>query len=111
MALVDILETPSDYVFRVDVPGFHGKDLKVRVDPETLVIAIKGERRQKKSANERLIWRERVHGSFTREFQLPSDADVEHATAACVDGILTVSVKKLPQPEPKVIDVKVKSRL
>ncbi|CAI5459500.1 unnamed protein product [Closterium sp. Yama58-4] len=115
MAPLDIVETPSEYIFRVDVPGFQGKDLRVRINPETLVISFKGERRQEKSANERLIWRERVHGSFTREFQLPSDADVERVTAACVDGILTISVKKLPpQPEhkrDKTIDVKVKSRL
>ena len=33
---------------------------------------------------------------FARKFVLPSDANVEGISASCVDGVLTVTVPRIP---------------
>ncbi|KAF2572911.1 hypothetical protein F2Q70_00006263 [Brassica cretica] len=40
-------------------------------------------------------------GKFMRKFQLPENADLEKISASCNDGVLKVTVGKLPPPEPK----------
>lgn len=44
---------------------------------------------------------ERSPVKLMRKFTLPSDAKADGITAACVDGVLTVTVPKLPPPEPE----------
>ncbi|VAH73573.1 unnamed protein product [Triticum turgidum subsp. durum] len=44
---------------------------------------------------------ERRMGKLMRKFVLPENADMEKISAVCRDGVLTVSVEKLPPPEPK----------
>ncbi|VAH73574.1 unnamed protein product [Triticum turgidum subsp. durum] len=44
---------------------------------------------------------ERRMGKLMRKFVLPENADMEKVSAVCRDGVLTVSVEKLPPPEPK----------
>ncbi len=43
---------------------------------------------------------ERSAGNFMRKFTLPANADKEGISAACHDGVLTVTVPKIPRPEP-----------
>jgi HSP20 family protein len=40
-------------------------------------------------------------GKLMRKFVLPENADMEKISAVSRDGVLTVSVEKLPPPEPK----------
>ncbi|KAF5823170.1 putative small heat shock protein HSP20 [Helianthus annuus] len=38
---------------------------------------------------------------FMRKFPLPENANTDKISAVCQDGVLTVTVEKLPPPEPK----------
>ncbi|KAM0026267.1 putative small heat shock protein HSP20 [Helianthus debilis subsp. tardiflorus] len=38
---------------------------------------------------------------FMRKFRLPENANTHKISAVCQDGVLTVTVEKLPPPEPK----------
>ena len=45
-----------------------------------------------------------------RKFALPENANTDKISAVCQDGVLTVTVEKLPPPEPKkpkTIEVKI----
>lgn len=44
---------------------------------------------------------ERSPVKLMRKFTLPSDAKADSITANCVDGVLTVTVPKVPPPEPE----------
>ncbi len=43
--------------------------------------------------------------SIDRRYRLPRDADVEKATAAHVDGVLTITLPKKAAPKPKSIAI------
>ena len=53
---------------------------------------------------------ERRVGKLMRKFVLPENANTDAISAVCQDGVLSVTVQKLPPPEPKkprTIQVKV----
>ena len=98
----DVIEHPSSYVFVVDMPGIKGEDIKVQVENEN-VLVVRGERQRENKENEgvKYVRMERRMGKFMRKFQLPENADLEKISAVCHDGVLKVTVQKLPPPEPK----------
>ncbi|RCV24998.1 hypothetical protein SETIT_5G131300v2 [Setaria italica] len=105
----DVKELPSSYAFVVDMPGLGTGDIKVQVEDER-VLVISGERRREEREDAKYLRMERRMGKFMRKFVLPDNADMDKISAVCKDGVLTVTVEKLPPPEPKkpkTIEVKV----
>ena len=105
----DVKELPGAYVFVVDMPGLGTGDIKVQVEDER-VLVISGERRREEREDAKYLRMERRMGKFMRKFVLPDNADMDKISAVCRDGVLTVTVEKLPPPEPKkpkTIEVKV----
>uniref|UniRef100_A0A0D3AIP6 SHSP domain-containing protein n=1 Tax=Brassica oleracea var. oleracea TaxID=109376 RepID=A0A0D3AIP6_BRAOL len=98
----DVIEHPNAYVFVVDMPGIKGEEIKVQVENEN-VLVVSGERQRenKESEGVKYVRMERRIGKFMRKFQLPENADLEKISAVCNDGVLKVTVEKLPPPEPK----------
>ena len=107
----DIKEYPNSYVFVIDMPGLKSGDIKVQVENDN-VLSISGERKreEKEDPDARYVRMERRVGKFMRKFTLPDNADFDKISAVCQDGVLTVTVPKLPPPEPKkpkTIEVKI----
>ncbi|XP_077250080.1 17.1 kDa class II heat shock protein-like [Tasmannia lanceolata] len=107
----DVKEYPKSYVFIIDMPGLKSGDIKVQVEDEN-VLVISGERRRVDEEKEgaKYVRMERRVGNFMRKFVLPENASTNAISAVCQDGVLTVTVDKLPPPEPKkpkTIEVKI----
>jgi HSP20 family protein len=105
----DIKEYPNSYVFVVDMPGLKSDDIKVQVEDGN-VLLISGERKREEKEGEKYVRMERRIGKFMRKFVLPENADTDKVSAVCQDGVLTVTVEKVPPPEPKkpkTIEVKI----
>lgn len=107
----DVVEFPNSYVFIVDMPGIKGSEIKVQVDDNN-VLVVSGERKRdgKEKDGVKYVRMERRLGKFMRKFPLPDNANLDKISAVCQDGVLTVTVEKLPPPEPKTaktIEVKV----
>ncbi|XP_010519835.1 PREDICTED: 17.6 kDa class II heat shock protein-like [Tarenaya hassleriana] len=107
----DVIEHQNAYAFVVDMPGIKPEDVKVQVENEN-VLVVSGERqrekkeekekeKEKKESGVKYLRMERRMGKFLRKFQLPENANLEKITAVCNDGVLKVTVEKLPPPEPK----------
>ncbi|PWA59927.1 cytosolic class II low molecular weight heat shock protein [Artemisia annua] len=88
----DVKEYPNAYVFIVDMPGLKSGGIKVQVEDDNVLEEKEGVKH---------VRMERRIGKFMRKFSLPENANIEKISAVCQDGVLTVTVEKLPPPEPK----------
>ncbi|KAK2980101.1 hypothetical protein RJ640_019524 [Escallonia rubra] len=106
----DVKEYQNSYVFVIDMPGLKSGEIQVQVEDDN-VLVISGERkRDEEKEGVKYVRMERRIGKFMRKFVLPENANTEAISALCQDGVLTVTVQKLPPPEPKkakTIEVKV----
>ena len=69
-------------------------------------ITISGQRREeKRTENERYYAFERSYGNFSRSFTLPEGVNQEDVQAELRDGVLTVTVAKKPEVQPKRISL------
>jgi HSP20 family protein len=106
----DVKENPNSYVFVIDMPGLKSGDIKVQVEDDN-VLVISGERkREEEKEGVKYLRMERRVGKFMRKFVLPENANTDAVSAVCQDGVLSVTVDKLPPPQPKkprTIEVKV----
>lgn len=90
---VDILETDQNYIIKADMPGVDQESLSVKVDGDLLTI--QGRRRHDGfDENTHMHRLERLHGSFSRSFSLPTDVEDDSVAATYKDGELTVSLAK-----------------
>lgn len=99
---VDAREDEDRYVIEVELPGYSEKDVNIEVKDRVLTIQSLDERDE--SEAESTIVRRRVR-PFTRQFTLPKHADVEQIEAAFVNGVLVVTIHKLPEVAPRKISV------
>jgi HSP20 family protein len=101
---VDILEEDDRYLLSADIPGVDREDMKITL--EDGVLTIKGERKSEAEVSEQgYRRRERIHGTFVRQFNLPDTVDTANISASAKDGVLKIAIPKQEKPEPKRINV------
>jgi HSP20 family protein len=95
---VDIYETDSGVVIKVDLPGVRKEDVSVEVKDNLLTL--RGERKEEVEVPEnRYYRRERTCGNFMRAFTLQASVTPDKIKATFKDGVLKVN---LPHPEAEV---------
>ena len=103
---VDVYEDSEKLVLKLEIPGVKAEDLDIRMENSTLVI--RGERRFESTEKAENFHRiERRFGSFVRSFTLPQTVETEGITASADAGVLTVSLAKKAEAQPKQIKVQV----
>ena len=103
---VDVYEDEKQIVLKLEVPGVKLEDLDIQLENQRLTV--KGERRfesEEKAENFHRI--ERRFGSFTRSFTLPQTVDTESVTATSDAGVLTISLAKKAEAQPKQVKIAV----
>ena len=100
----EIKETKDAYLFKADVPGIKENDLEVTVTGNRLTVSGKREAEKQEQTDTYYAF-ERSYGSFTRSFTLPEGVDTNGVNADLKDGVLTLSIKKTPESQPKKIAV------
>jgi HSP20 family protein len=100
----EIKETKDAYVFKADIPGVKESDLEVTVTGNRLTLSGKREA-EKQEQTETYYTCERSYGEFTRAFTLPEGVDMNSVHAELNQGVLTVSIRKTPEAQPKKIAV------
>jgi HSP20 family protein len=91
---VDVVEDDQKLELFADVPGVKQEDLDIQVEKD--VLTIRGERKGTRQA-----------GSFSRAFTLPKHVDVEKIAASLKDGVLTLTLPKRAEAQPRAIKVSV----
>lgn len=101
---VDIVEEQDRFVLRADVPGVNPEDMDISMDAGVLTLS--GERKSENVTEEQGFRRvERVSGRFFRRFNLPDAADADGIKAKSSNGILEVTIPKLPEVQARRITV------
>lgn len=101
---VDIKENDNSYEIAAEIPGFEESEINLYVEKHTLVL--EGKREEKNEEDRKYLLKERKIQSFSRSFTLPENLDEEKISASFKNGILSVTLPKLPKAEPKRIEVK-----
>jgi HSP20 family protein len=104
--VVDIAETPEEYLIKIELPEVKKEDVKVTV--ENGVLRIGGERKQEKEESTKKFHRiERSYGNFVRTFMMPENVDEAKVLADFKDGVLAIHLPKTKKARQKAIEVKV----
>lgn len=96
----NVSKAENGFTITAALPGVKREELTVEVVENDLVISHKHSEGEK--AN-------RFVSEFTQRYQLSDSIDKDSVEAALTDGVLTVSLKKLPEPEaakPRTIEIK-----
>ena len=101
----EVKETKDAYVFKADLPGIDEKDVDIQLTGMRLTVSGTREA-EEKHENERYYAFERSYGTFSRSFTLPEGADVDRAEGEMKHGVLTISVPKKPEHQPRKISLK-----
>ena len=103
---IDVVEDKEHIVLYADLPGLQEKDVDIQIEKD--VLTLRGERAIERSADAEHYRRfERVAGAFVRAFTLPPTVDAEKVAASLKDGVLTLTLPKKPEAQPKKISIKV----
>jgi HSP20 family protein len=102
---VDIYETDShEVVLKAELPDMKREDIGLTV--ENNVLTLKGERKLESDVRRDQYQRvERLYGTFTRSFTLPSTVDATDIKASYKDGVLTIRLPQREEAKPKQITV------
>lgn len=102
----DIREEDDRFLLHLDVPGVNPEHIEISL--EDSVLSLSGTRESSHSEERNGFHRvERVSGKFLRRFTLPEGVDPESVSARSDNGVLEVSIPKVPQAKPKKIAVAV----
>ncbi len=92
---VNVMEGLKEVRVTAELPGLAEKDMEVSISRGRL--ALKGEKRtEKEDQGKNFHYLERSSGSFYREIPLPENTDPDKAQAIFKNGVLTVTLPKLP---------------
>ncbi|WP_407181499.1 Hsp20/alpha crystallin family protein [Bradyrhizobium sp. STM 3562] len=95
---IEVNESDKDVKVTAELPGLDEKDVQVELAHG--VLSIKGEKKTETEDKDRLF-SERYYGRFERRIPV-EDVDEDKVSAAFKNGVLTVTMPKLPQAESKV---------
>lgn len=105
---IDIKENPKEYVLRADMPGVKRQDIQLTVSHG--ILEISAERKSEGSSDDGSYTRqERSYGKTSRSLQLPDAIDEDRIKAQYQDGVISITIPKIPnmkgKPKVKKIDI------
>lgn len=103
---IEVSETDREVKVTAELPGLDEKDVQVELANGTL--AIKGEKRTETEDRDRLF-SERYYGRFERRIPV-DDVDEDKVSAAFKNGVLTVTMPKVPQAQSQVKHIAISER-
>jgi HSP20 family protein len=101
---VEVSETDDKINVRAAVPGFKPDEIAVSVKDNVLILSGETEMSEKRE-DENTVFSEFRSNKFCRQLRLSSEVDEEKVKANLKDGVLKLTLPKLPAKEPKQVPV------
>jgi HSP20 family protein len=103
---VDVHEDANRIVLTTDLPGVEQKDVEISV--ENNVLTLRGQRKAEPRPDGETYRRfERAFGVFSRAFTVPATVDTEKVSAEMKNGVLTLTLPKKAEAQPRQIKIQV----
>ena len=99
----NLFDAGNSLVAVLEVPGLHEDDIEIEAHQDALTIS--GTRRTDVPEGFKVHRQERRPGKFSRTFGLPCKVDLELTKATLNNGLLTVTLEKAAEEQPKKITV------
>jgi HSP20 family protein len=101
---INVYDDGASLVLKADIPGLSEKDVQVTLNNGCL--SISGERRVAPPEGYSTHRQERSHMKFARSVQLPCEISPDQTTAAMKNGVLTITLAKAAEAQPRQITVR-----
>jgi HSP20 family protein len=101
--LTDIMETQKELLVLMDMPGVNKDQIKVKLEKN--ILEISGQINTAEYSDYRPIYSEYNLGNYTRSFELSNEIDQSSIEATIEDGVLRLVLPKVPEKQPKQIQV------
>lgn len=99
-----VSESDEEYLVIMDLPGLSSEDVQATFHED--VLTLKGKRAVEIPQGYKTHRQEREAIEFEQSFKLPAEIDVSKVDATVKNGVLTVTLPKLPASRPRQIEVK-----
>ena len=90
-------------VVKADLPGMAQSDLQITITQD--VLSLSGERKADMPQGYTVHRQERIPLRFSKSFTLPSKVDAETANAVLKHGVLTLTLPKVAEAQPRRINI------
>jgi HSP20 family protein len=101
---VNVSDRGSAWELTAELPGLSEKDIELTANAES--VTLKAERKLETPPRHTVHRRERAAFRLARTFTLPTKINPEKVEAAFKNGVLTVTLHKAPEAQPRQIAVK-----
>lgn len=111
MPPVEIAESDDAITVTAELPGMERESIHVELDGDLLTL--RGEKQEeRKEGDEKSEYHllERSYGAFRRSFTLPRSVDPEKVTADFDNGVLTVKLPKMKEPNARGREILIGNR-
>jgi HSP20 family protein len=100
---INFAETDEVLTVRAELPGLSEKDLDISVTAN--VLTLKAARKVEAPEGYAVHRRERQSFTFTQSYELPTRIDPEKVQASLKQGVLTLTLPKVAEAQPKRVTV------
>jgi len=106
-APVDAVRTKDALELRFDLPGYDPESIDLSVEKN--VLTLRAERNWMLEDDDRVLLRERRHGSVTRQLRLSDGLDPNGVQARYDNGVLAVRIPVAENAQPRKVDIAIGS--
>jgi HSP20 family protein len=102
--VIGVSDSGAAFTLRAELPGLSEKDIEITLNEGTLTL--RGERKVEVPEGYSAHRVERSSYRVERSYRLPAKVDADKAQAVMKHGVLTLTLPKAPEAQPKQITVK-----
>ncbi len=104
---LNIKEREDHYEVSLAVPGIDPQKVKVEIKENILTISFEDKKEEINKDGDMIRQEYHEYVSFSRSLSLPKTVDSNSIKAKYNRGILTINITKIPEAQPKTINVEV----
>jgi HSP20 family protein len=101
---VNLHDAGTELILRAEVPGLTDKDIRLTINQD--VLTVEGERRVEPPKGYSVHRQERPSVRFARSTTLPTGVQADRVSAVIKNGMLEVTLPKVPEALPRQITVR-----